>query len=641
MAKQQIGRNALCPCGSKKKYKNCCLPKSGPDQQSIDRSLLDREIDEAASLSSNHNESDVLNSLEKLKNILASADLSDIQKQNVQLLLAQVYQRRGEHIQAIDTLKLITIDTEQGQDQLLVEMKYCLANSYSALGFYQLSCHIFDEVLKESAEVGMNARLRAGALLDAGKAFFRNHNDDKAQDCWEQAMAFFESRKEDSEDRADDLESYIRTRSNLGFLLLRNPDEMKQEEGVRIIEECSNFKESIGDIQGLATNYSQLGRYYWKQKRYERAIAFTRMDLHLSRNIGDIREIATSLCNLAEMYIELKQLSPARQQLKEAKHIGEMIQDQLLIMFVETLYKRAIEVGKDADQRGEKIGPKACCLCGSNKQYQACCGQADFEPLDNPLQFAGISKDLKQSVKEMQDAGVEPSRLDFLLRQSDEAKERLSWMRVEGRDGWIRISELPDMANHHLSAARTLAEEAQAEATDSMAKPLSCVILSVCSLEAFINHVCFFLHQMQAFPESKLHIIPFEVATDAMEFQRRTELTQKWALLGKALCGDHWPPPDSLWNDFRDLIYVRNELVHFKSASYEQVNPIPKEPHEVMKHVPSTVQTRTIPSSWPRRLLTPAYAKHCVLVAESMITYFKTSYRDARIITGKSNSDEV
>src|SRR5437016_4350378 len=27
MAKQKIGRNALCPCGSGRKFKHCCLPK--------------------------------------------------------------------------------------------------------------------------------------------------------------------------------------------------------------------------------------------------------------------------------------------------------------------------------------------------------------------------------------------------------------------------------------------------------------------------------------------------------------------------------------------------------------------------------------------------------------------------------------
>jgi uncharacterized protein YecA (UPF0149 family) len=626
MEKQKTGRNAPCPCGSKKKYKNCCLPKSGIDKKSIQLSSLDQEIHEAAILSLNENERDIVNSIEKLKNFLELSNLSISQKLNVQLLLAQAYQSRGEHIQAIDTLKLITIDTEQRQDQMILHINHCAANSYGALGFYQISCDIFDDVLKELEVVGMDPKLRAGILLDAGKAFFRNYNDGKAQECWEKTIQFYEGRE-------DDNESYIRIKSNLGFLLLRNPDERKQEEGVKIIEECSIFKERSGDIQGLTTNFSQLGRYFWKKKRYERAIAYTRMDLHLSRKIGNVREIASSLYNLAEIYIELKQLSSARKQLKEAKQIGEIIQDRSLIIFVDELYHRATEIGKDAYQKGEKIGPKAFCGCGSKKEYQVCCGQADFEPIDNPLTFTGISKDVTQSIEEMKNAGVEPSRLDYILRQSDEAKARMGWIRVEGRDGWIKISELPDMANYHMSAARILAEEAQTEDKDSTAKPLSCVILSVCALEAFINHVSYSLFEMRAFPESKLHSIPSEIARDVMEFQRRTELTQKWAILGTALCGDGWPPPDTLWNNFKNLIYVRNELVHFKSGEYEQVDLMPKEPHDVMKHVPSNVETRKIPSSWPGRLLTAAYASHCVVVAESMIQYFKTSYREARIST--------
>jgi len=415
MKSQKIGRNALCPCGSKKKYKNCCLPKSNLDEDTINSSSLDREIHEVAILALNDNERDITTSIEKLKNFLEHANLNITQKQNVQMLLAQSYQRHGEHIEAINTLRQIEIDTGHKYDQLMINIKYVAAMSYTALGSYQISCNLFDEVLKESEVLGMDLRFRAGILLEAGRAFFRNHNDDKAQKYWEEAIELLEGRE-------DATESYIRTKSNLGYLLLRNPDEAKQEEGVKIIEECSTFKKSIGDIQGLATSYSQLGRYYWKKKRYQRAIASTRMDLHLSRKIGNLRDIVTSLCNLAEIYIDLKQLSSARQQLKEAKQIGEIIQDQSLIMFINELFNKVSEVGKSADHKGEKIGPQANCRCGSNKEYQVCCGQADFEPIDNPLQFAGISKDLIQSVKEMENAGVEPSRLDFILRESDEAK---------------------------------------------------------------------------------------------------------------------------------------------------------------------------------------------------------------------------
>ncbi len=553
------------------------------------------------------------------------------QKQNIQLQLAQAYQRRGEHSAALETLKLIKIDGQHQNSQIVSGIKFCTAVSYCALGLYQESCDIFDEVLRELVLPDINSSVKGSIFLEAGKAFFSNHNNDRAQECWQEAIKLFEGSD-------DDLDQYIRAKANLGFTLLRNPTEAEQEKGVRIIEECSILKENIGDIQGLATNYSQLGRYYWRKKRYERAIAYTRIDLHLSRRIGNLREIASTLCNLAEIYIDLKQLNSARQRLREAKQIAEILKDGLLIMYVDKLSAKATEVGREAGQKGEKVGPAAYCGCGSNRKYQKCCGQADFEPIDNPLQFAGFSEDLIQNVKEMKIAGVEPSRLDLILRHSDEAKKRLAWQRVEVHDGWIKISELPDMANYHLSSAKILAEEIRSEPNDSIVKPLSCVILSVCALEAFINHVSFFINEVMAFSDAKFtYAFPSEITTNVLEFQRRTELTQKWDILGKELCGEGWPPPDSLWTDFRNLIYVRNELVHFKSGEYEQVDPMPKQPHDVMIHVPNSVETRKIPHSWPARLLTASYATHCINVAESMIEYFKKSYREARLLAAKNN----
>jgi len=189
------------------------------------------------------------------------------------------------------------------------------------------------------------------------------------------------------------------------------------------------------------------------------------------------------------------------------------------------------------------------------------------------------------------------------------------------------------MTNYYLLSAKSLAGEIQSESADSIAKPLSCVILSVCALEAFINHVSFFLNETIAFSKTKLHSTPPEIVANVLEFQRRTELTQKWDILGKELCDESWPPPDSLWTNFRNLVYVRNELVHFKSGDYEQVDPMPKQPHHVMQYVPHSVETRNIPHSWPDRLLTASYANHCINVAESMIEYFKKSYRKARLAT--------
>lgn len=85
-------------------------------------------------------------------------------------------------------------------------------------------------------------------------------------------------------------------------------------------------------------------------------------------------------------------------------------------------------------------------------------------------------------------------------------------------------------------------------------------------------------------------------------------------------------------NDFRSIIYIRNELIHFKASDYEQVVPPPKFPNDIMRRVPESVEIRDVLRSWPFRILTPSFASWCVNVAQSMIDYFKQSYRQARLL---------
>jgi tetratricopeptide (TPR) repeat protein len=585
---------------------------------------LDQEIREAGMLSLEHNEKAILDAIDKLKNLLKRSNLSLTQKQNIQLNLAQSYQRIGQYHKAIDVLNSIEGEMRTKQDRIMgAIIKSVGAVSYRELGFYKESSELFEEVLNELDQLETDPKTRAFVCLEAGKSFRANGDNIRAKECWTQALEFFEHDK-------NELEHYARAKANLGFVLLDDPDETKQEEGVGIVEESSDIKRLIGDVEGLANNHCNLGLYYWRKKRYERAIAYTRKDLYLSRKVGNLRAVATTLGNLAAIYSDLKQLSPARKLLREAKDIGERLKDQRLIAIADHGLIRINEIGKEAGKRKEKIGPATDCGCGSGKEYQECCGRADFEPVDIPAQFGGISEDLEDIFKKIKDAGREPSRLDFILRKTDQAERRFAWSRMKMCNGWLEIRELPDMANHHLISATILADEAKSE-PDSITKPLSCLILSVCALEAFINQVTFFLNEVQNFPESKLHVIPTEIMGDVQEFQRRTELTQKWDILGRALCGESWPPQASLWPDFKSLIYIRNELVHFKAAEYEQVVPPLRKPHDIIQHLPKTVEIRDIPHGWPARVLTPSFADWCVNVAESMIQYFRESYWRERV----------
>lgn len=595
-----------------------------PNEQTGRNDFLDQEIHEAGMLSLKHNEKAILDAIDKLKDLLKRPNLSLTQKQNIQLNLAQSYQRVGQYHKAIDVLNSIEGEMLTKQDRIMGAMiKSVGAVSYRELGFYKESSGLFEEILNELDQLETDSKTRAFVCLEAGKSFRASGDNIRAKECWIQALEFFKNDK-------DELEHYARAKANLGFILLDDLDEAKQEEGVKIVEESSDIKRLIGDIEGLANSHCNLGLYYWRKKRYERAIAYTRKDLYLSRKVGNLRAVAATLGNLAAIYSDLKQLSPARKLLKEAKYIGEKLKDQRLIAIANRGLMAVNEIGKKAGKRKEKIGPTADCGCGSGKEYQECCGRADFEPVDIPAQFGGISEDLEDIFKKIKDAGREPSHLDFILRRTDQAERRFAWSRMEMRNGWLEMRELPDMANHHLISATILADEAKSD-PNSITKPLSCVILSVCALEAFINQVAFFLNEAQTFPESKFHVIPPEILEDVQQFQRHTELTQKWDILGSALCKESWPPLTSLWTDFKNLIYIRNELVHFKAGEYEQVVPPLRKPHDIIQRLPKTVKTRDIPHSWPARVLTPSFADWCVNVAKSMIQYFRESYWRERV----------
>jgi tetratricopeptide (TPR) repeat protein len=578
---------------------------------------IDEQIEQAGILSLEHSETAILTAVASFKTILTRPDLSADQRLNTQLGLASALQRRGEHHAAIDVLNSVgnLHELPEAVHSLILHL---VASSYSALGFCKEACDFFSEALARLDKGTSNPQMRAAIALEAGKAFSTRGDSSRARELWQEALEYFEGKD-------DAIEHYARAKANLAFDLLHDADDAKQREGVRLLGEASNLKACIGDLEGLANSYCNLGLYYWRKKQYQRAIAYTRRDLYLSRKVGDLRAIATTLGNLSQLYAELKQLSPARELLREAERIGENLGDERLIQITKKQLELINVFGKEAGERKEIIGPTAACACGSSKEYQNCCGRADFEPIDIPIIFGGVSEDLDQIAKKVQSAGQEPSRLDFIMRQTPVSKRRLSWSRWHVHDGWVEMHELPDMANHHLLSAKALADEAKSE-PDSPTKPLACAILSACALEAYINQVAFFLDEIRGFPEARLHFIPTELSSGALEFQRNTRLEDKWNVLGQALCRGNWPPPNNLWTDVQSLIYIRNELVHFKAADYEQVVPPPRAPHEVMRRVPAEVQTRQIPHGWPMRLLTPSFAEWCVSVTEKIIDYFKQSY---------------
>ena len=358
-------------------------------------------------------------------------------------------------------------------------------------------------------------------------------------------------------------------------------------------------------------------------------MAYTRRDLSVSRKIGDQRGIASSLLNLAGLYVELKQLSPARRLLQDAAQIGERLGDTNLSELISRFREHVDGAGRKYGIAGETVGPSADCACGSGKEYQHCCGQADFEPDEFPsLQFE-LAEEMGGIVKKYKSANVEPIVLDYILRDSDSSRNRHAFTRIETHDGWMALNELPDMANVHLMAARGLAAEAALE-PDSIAKPVACLLLSMCSLAAFINQVAFWLNHVAKLPDGHHITIPPELVSDHVAFQRNVSFSEKWEIIACALLPGHWPPPKALSQSFEFLVAVRNETVHFKSNEHEQIVPKPKTPFGIMGRLPSGIETRNIPRSWPNRLFTPSFAKWAVATAEEIEKHFKEGYRKSR-----------
>jgi len=590
------------------------------------KASIDKRINRAGRLSIDQDEAHVLRAIEELKKILSLPHLNRHQEDSALINLATAYKHRGEYHLSIETLDRIEVVPGKKNTDFSIFIKVQYATSYTALGFFDEACRYFDETINDIKEAEADPLMAGGFYLEAGKAYSQNDQVEKAEKCWKEACSIFEKVENETEHLA-------RAKSNLGYLLIRSEDPKKQKEGLELIEYSSNLKRLVGDIEGLSSNYCNLGLYYWQKGRYERAIAYTRKDLFLSRKVGNLRAIGSTLGNLAAIYSELKQLSPARKCLNEAIEIGKQLNDERLVAISEHNLKHVNRTGKEAGVKGETVGPSSLCACESGKKYNECCGQADFEPIDIPIEFGGVSEEIEPILQNVTATGNEPSRLDFIFRDTKKSgNTRLAWTKHYMRDGWFEMHELPDMANHHLVAANILSEEAN-EGEDSdfnIHKPLACLLLSACTLESFINQVSFFLHEVQQYPEKKLHDIPPELAADPWEFQRTTELTKKWDILGQALCKSGWPPPEKIWNDFKNLINIRNELVHFKISEYEQVVP-PQKKHPIIEKVPKTVQTRNIPHAWPSRLLTPSFANWAVTTSDGMIDYFKKQYMATRL----------
>lgn len=613
----KIGRNSKCHCGSGKKYKKCCLMKQ------VSEKSIESVIQEASLLSLEHDSEKKETSLKKLNKLGGSHKLPKDQEINLKLSLVTSHQQLGEHVKAIEILESLESEYD-GKSDLSLWILHMLAVSYGCLGMSDESCEMFDALIKNSLDISQlnkdQRRVRGVQLIEAGKSYSSNNQITKAKKCLGESISLLEEFS-DSE-----IEHLNRAKANLLIISLKSDDVREQKKAVDGLEESIVQKLKVGDLQGVATNYSNLGMYFKEEKRYARAIAYYRKDLCLSRTVGNKKDLAATLGNTAMLYAELKQYTKGRELLREAKEIAKALDDTFLLKFTEKQFNILNKLARESGLNKEKIGDKAECLCESSKLYIDCCGQADFEPFSLTGLYGGISEDLEAIHARSKKKGKLVSPLDFILRFSEEAESRKSWVQMEGRDGYVTMKELPDMANIHLISAKEILKNSK---DNDMSSSLSSLILCVCCLEAFINQVSFFIYDNKDHEEvSKLDIPRELIDNGAYLYQRTVPLEKKWFDLANCLVKDDtWLQSSALWNEVKDIIFIRNELVHFKTSGYEQVVPPPKKMESIYSKVPKSIKLNDVPHSWPMKLLNTELANWSIKTVESLITEFKNRYQ--------------
>lgn len=603
----KIGRNDKCPCGSERKYKNCCLKKN---------TEVEKELNNMGELVFSFDEEKIEKGIKRLNELLAVSNISKEQKKGIYVYLLQAYKNHGEHNNVISIFEKLRqyLDFENETELELILFCYTIyAASLNELGLVEDAKEILDDILTIVEEKNVSDITYAGVALELSKAVMRlDQGTEKALEILNKAL-----KKIPKNDK--NIGQIARIISNKAFILLNSKEKEEKEQGVKLLDDCLRVKIQEGDVEGICNIYCQLGMYYWREKKYDSAIAYTRKDLALSRKAGDKRAIVSSLNNLGAIYTDLNQFSKARGVLIEAKKISETLGDMQAIVIASKNLKVVNHKAKIAGMNGEKMGPAALCKCGKGLSYKECCGKADFEPEELGFKIDNISEDIEVIQQQVAKQGRVASHIDYLLRKIKENDVRLAWTNIEIHNGWIEMKELVDMANLYLVSAEKLAKEAGNYAE----KPLACIMLSCCALEAFINQAIYFISVSEIVIPEKLQ----GIKDDSFGFQRNTELTLKWNIIGEILCESEWKPCAKLWNNFINLIFIRNELVHFKVSEFEQVVPRPEQVAEALKRIPKDVELNDIPHSWPLRILNPSFAEWSVKTAKEMINYIKGAYQ--------------
>ena len=564
--------------------------------------------------------------VEQLAELLKIPNLTPQQTSQGYSTYAQALQKKGEHSLALEALDKVNLEVESKHDsKAAFYLAFQRASSLSANGKHDEACKTIAGQINQLKI--FSKREQGLVLVEIGKVFALAGKTKEARSFWEVGLHALDGIK-------SEIGHYAGLLANLASLKLKEGNEQSEAQGIQMMDRAMEMKTSIGDLYGLANSYDMLGHFYTRSHRFERAIANFRQGLALSRQIGDQHGLAQALINLSGLYCMMRQVGQARQLMKEAKSLAIKLHNEHLIQGCDQNLQNIELNARDFGLKGEAVGAKAKCICDSGKTYEECCGRADFEPINLPWSFGGASFDAQQIYADLSAAGVKPTRLDLFLRVAPHQEQRNAWFKVMPQDGWHEVHELPDLASIHLRAAKEAADKAK-HFPNTYESPLAALILSACVLEAFINQVIFFVVEVHRTDGIDVSRLPKELISDCHLYQRTNELTQKWDAVGKALCHAKWPLSSDLWADFKRLVAMRNEFVHFKLAEYEQIIPPPKRPSKAIGLLPPTIQPRQVHQSWAFKVLSSEMAEWAVKITEQMLYEFRSAYTETRKLDSK------
>lgn len=450
--------NKLCSCGSGKKYKKCCLiTDSSHDEllklihETINLDMKRSELDERVSL---------------IEELITKSNLSNSQIQDINLNIFQIYIWLGQDQKALDIIKSINIDTQEIQSKIFIlTSKVKVLLNLGEVKETLATINLLEEIVNElDWSDKLNGVVKSGALIEIGKtltqllSYYSDTTGDDVDFC--EAIAIFDELIENYElNNYNDLDHYLGAKSNKATILLKSTSEDTQKQGLELMNETTTQKVKCGYWVGIANNFSTLGLYYFKKKDYKQAIAYTRRDLQITRKYGSLRDEISTLLNLSDIYAETRQISKAKEVLREAMHISDKTENSGLAVFVANKIRQIDNIAKELHLSGKSFGPKSECECGSGKVFEKCCGQADYNyesienilGLQNIIPYARISNDAPE-----QTLTNNKNKLGLLLRRLGENEIRLSWVDVIQNGAYQEVYELPDMASIYMLSAKSL-----------------------------------------------------------------------------------------------------------------------------------------------------------------------------------------